>query len=244
MPDCAYRAAFGRDSGAAMDDALDPRALVAEAIGAFTLTFAGAGAIIVASGKTNIGLLEIALAHGLAIALMISALGVISGGHFNPAVTAAMWVTRRIGTISALGYVVAQLAGAVIAALALRGLFPEGLRVEANLGAAALGPGIDFARAVGIEAILTFFLVTVIFGTAVDSRGPKVVAGLAIGLTITMDILAAGPLTGAVMNPSRAFGPALVAGAWDDQVVWWIGPIIGAVAAGLLYPYVLIEEKA
>lgn len=226
-----------------MDDALDPRSLVVEAIGAFTLIFAGTGAVMVAAGKTNIGLLEIALAHGLAIALMVSALGAISGGHFNPAVTVAMWVTRRIGTVAAAGYVVAQLAGAVLASLALLALFPEGLRDEAKMGAAALGPGIDFARGVGLEAILTFFLVIVIFGTAVDSRAPKL-GGLAIGLTITMDILIAGPLTGAAMNPARAFGPALVAGAWDDHVVWWIGPIIGAVAAGLLYHYVLIEEKA
>ncbi len=226
-----------------MDDALDPRSLVVEAIGTFTLIFAGTGAVMVAAGKTDIGLLEIALAHGLAIALMVSALGAISGGHFNPAVTVAMWVTRRIGTVSAAGYVVAQLAGAVLASLALLALFPEGLRDEAKMGAAALGPSIDFARGVGLEAILTFFLVIVIFGTAVDSRAPKL-GGLAIGLTITMDILIAGPLTGAAMNPARAFGPALVAGAWDDHVVWWIGPIIGAVAAGLLYHYVLIEEKA
>lgn len=226
-----------------MDDSLDPRALIAEAIGTFTLIFAGTGAVMVAAGKTNIGLLEIAFAHGLAIALMASALGAISGGHFNPAVTLAMWVTRRIGTISAGGYVVAQLAGAVLASLTLLMLFPQGLRDEANMGAAALGPGIDFARGVGIEAILTFFLVIVIFGTAVDSRAPKL-GGIAIGLTITMDILIAGPLTGAAMNPARAFGPALVAGEWTDHVVWWIGPIIGAVAAGLLYHYVLNEEKA
>ena len=225
-----------------MDDALDPRALVAEAIGAFTLIFAGTGAVMVAAGKTNIGLVEIAFAHGLAIALMVSALGAISGGHFNPAVTVAMWVTRRIGTIAAAGYVAAQLAGAVLASLALRTLFPEGLREEAQMGAAMLGPGIDFAQGVGIEAILTFFLVIVIFGTAVDARAPKL-GGIAIGLTITMDILAGGPLTGAAMNPARAFGPALVAGAWDDHIVYWIGPIIGAVAAGLLYHYVLIEEK-
>ncbi len=225
-----------------MDDALDPRALVAEAIGAFTLIFAGTGAIMVAAGKTNIGLVEIALAHGLAIALMASALGAISGGHFNPAVTVAMWVTRRIPSLSAVGYIVAQLAGAVLASLALRALFPEGLRVEAQMGATTLGPGIDFARGVGIEAILTFFLVIVIFGTAIDSRAPKL-GGIAIGLTITMDILVGGPLTGAAMNPARAFGPAVVAGVWDDHVVYWVGPIIGAVAAGLLYHYVLIEEK-
>lgn len=226
-----------------MDDTLDPRALVVEAIGAFTLVFASTGAVMVAAGKTNIGLLEIGLAHGLAIALMVSALGAISGGHFNPAVTVAMWVTRRIGTVSAAGYAVAQLAGAALASLTLFALFPEGLRDEAKMGAVALGPGIDFAQGVGLEAILTFFLVIVIFGTAVDSRAPKL-GGLAIGLTVTMDILIAGPLTGAAMNPARAFGPALVAGAWDDHVVWWIGPIIGAVAAGLFYHYVLIEENA
>ncbi len=224
-----------------MDDTLDPRALVVEAIGAFTLIFAGTGAVMIAAGKTNIGLVEIAFAHGLAIALMVSALGAISGGHFNPAVTVAMWVTRRIGTIAGAGYVVAQLAGAVLASLALRALFPEGLREEAQMGAATLGPGIDFARGVGIEAILTFFLVIVIFGTAVDRRAPKL-GGIAIGLTITMDILVGGPLTGAAMNPARAFGPAVVAGVWDDHVVYWIGPIIGAVAAGLLYHHVLIEE--
>ncbi|TAK80862.1 MAG: aquaporin [Dehalococcoidia bacterium] len=225
-----------------MDDAIDPRALVVEAIGTFTLIFAGTGAVMIAAGKTNIGLLEIAFAHGLAIALMVSALGAISGGHFNPAVTVAMWVTRRIGTVGAAGYVVAQLAGAVLASLALRVLFPEGLREEAQMGATLLGPGIDFARGVGIEAILTFFLVVVIFGTAVDARAPKL-GGIAIGLTITMDILVGGPLTGAAMNPARAFGPAVVAGVWDDHVVYWIGPIIGAVAAGLLYHYVLIEEQ-
>ena len=226
-----------------MDDALDPRSLVVEAIGTFTLIFAGTGAVMIAAGKTNIGLIEIAFAHGLAIALMVSALGAISGGHFNPAVTVAMWVTRRIGTIAGAGYVVAQLAGAVLASLVLRALFPEGLREEAQMGAATLGPGIDFARGVGIEAILTFFLVIVIFGTAVDARAPKL-GGIAIGLTITMDILVGGPLTGAAMNPARAFGPAVVAGVWDDHVVYWIGPIIGAVAAGLLYHYVLIEEQA
>jgi MIP family channel proteins len=225
-----------------MDEALDPRTLVAEAIGAFTLIFAGTGAVMVAAGKTNIGLVEIALAHGIAIAVMVSALGAVSGGHFNPAVSVAMWVTRRIGTVSALGYIVAQLAGAVLASLALRALFPEGLRDEAQMGAAALGPGIDFAQGVGIEALLTFFLVIVIFGTAVDARAPKL-GGIAIGLTIAMDILAGGPLTGAAMNPARAFGPAVVAGAWEDHAVYWVGPIIGAVAAGLLYHYVLIEEK-
>lgn len=224
-----------------MDEMLDPRKLVAEAIGPFALVFAGAGSIVLAAGNANIGLIEIALAHGLAIALLISALGHISGGHFNPAVTAGFWVTRRISTPLAIGYVLAQLAGGILASVALVLLFPEGLREASNLGTPALGPGTDFGKAVGIEVILTFFLVMVIFGTAVDRRSANL-GGLAIGLTITMDILAAGPLTGAVMNPARALGPALLSGTWDDQLVWWIGPAIGGVVAAMLYHYLFSEE--
>ena len=224
-----------------MSDSLDPRKLVAEAIGPFALVLIGAGSIVLAAGNANIGLVEIALAHGLAIAIMISAMGHISGGHFNPAVTAGFWVTRRISTPLAIGYVLAQLLGGVLGAIALVVLFPEGLREAANLGVPALGPGIDFGKGVGIEVILTFFLVLVIFGTAVDRRGTNL-GGLAIGLSITMDILAAGPLTGAAMNPARSFGPALLTGTWDDQLVWWIGPIIGGVIAAMVYHYVFSEE--
>ena len=224
-----------------MGEALDPRKLVAEAIGPFALVFAGAGAVVLAAGNVNIGLIEIALAHGLAIALLISALGHISGGHFNPAVTAGFWVTRRISTSLAIGYVLAQLTGGILGAVALTLLFPEGLREAANLGTPALGPGIEFGKAVGIEIILTFFLVMVIFGTAVDRRSANL-GGLAIGLTITMDILAAGPLTGAVMNPARALGPALLTGTWDDHLVWWIGPVIGGVIAAMVYHYLFSEE--
>jgi MIP family channel proteins len=224
-----------------MSESVDPRKLVAEAIGPFALVFIGAGSIVLAAGNANIGLVEIALAHGLAIAIMISAVGHISGGHFNPAVTAGFWVTRRISTPLAIGYVLAQLLGGILGAIALVVLFPEGLREAANLGVPALGPGIDFGKGVGIEVILTFFLVLVIFGTAVDRRGTNL-GGLAIGLSITMDVLAAGPLTGAAMNPARALGPALMTGTWDDQLVWWIGPIIGGVIAGMVYHYVFSEE--
>ncbi|MEX2372170.1 MAG: MIP/aquaporin family protein [Dehalococcoidia bacterium] len=223
-----------------MGATIDPRKLIAEAIGAFTLVFAGAGSVILAAGNANIGLIEIAFAHGLAIALMVSALGHISGGHFNPAVTAGFWVTRRLDTPQAIGYVLSQLAGGVVGALLLVLLFPEGLREAANLGAPALGPGIGFVKGVGIEIILTFFLMLVIFGTAVDHRGPRI-GGLAIGLTITMDILAGGQLTGAVMNPARALGPALLSGEWSNHLVWWIGPVIGGVLAALLYHYVFDE---
>lgn len=224
-----------------MSDALDPRKLIAESVGTFTLTFAGVGAIVLAAGNANIGLVEIALAQGLAVAVMFSALAAVSGGHFNPAVTAAMWVTRRMDSLGALGYVVAQLVGAVAAALALTLLYPEGLREAANLGTPSLGPTVDLLPGIGIEAVLTFFLVIVFFGTVIDRRAPRI-GGLAIGLTITVDILAGGPLTGAAMNPARAFGPALLSGSWDDHLTWWIGPIIGGVVAGLLYHYVFSEE--
>lgn len=210
------------------------RRLTAEFIGTFALIFIGAGAII-----SGAGLIGVALAHGLAIAIMITAFGRVSGGHFNPAVTIGVWATRRIASLDAAAYIVVQLLAGIAGALALL-MFPETLRDVAN-GVPALS-GVDFMQGVAIEVVLTFFLVTVIFGTAVDRRAPQV-GGFAIGLTITMDIFAGGRLTGAAMNPARAFGPALVNGAWDDHLVWWIGPIIGAVLAALLYHYVFFDDE-
>ncbi len=231
----------GERWGKAVADSVDPRKLIAEAIGPFALVFTGAGTVVLASGNANIGLIEVALAHGLAIAVLTSALGHISGGHFNPAVTAGYWVTRRISTPLAAGYVLAQVAGGILGAVALTLLFPEGLREAANLGTPVLGPGIDFGKAVGIEVVLTFFLATVFFGSADDRRSANV-GGLAIGLTYAMGILATGPLTGGVMNPARALGPALLAGEWGDQLVWWIGPVIGGVLASMAYHYLFSEE--
>jgi MIP family channel proteins len=217
----------------------DIRNLVAEAVGTFALIFAGCGAVIATQG-TN--LVAIALAHGLAIAVMVSALGHVSGGVFNPAVTIGLWVTRRLNALDASTYVIAQLIGAILAASALVVLFPETAREVTNLGTLGLADGVDFIQGVGIEIILTMFLVVVIFGTALDARGPSV-GGLFIGVTITMDIAAAGLLTGAGMNPARALAPALLSGTWDDQLVYWIGPVVGAVAGALLYHYVFFEEE-
>lgn len=216
------------------------RKLAAEFVGAFALIFVGAGAIIQTGGDN---LVAIAIAHGLAIALMVSALGHVSGGLFNPALTLGLWATRRLDSVTAALYIIAQLLGAVVAGLALLMFFPEALTeaAAANFGVPALGRGIDFLSAVGIEAIATFFLMLAVFGTALDRRGPKV-GGFAIGLILTMDILAFGTLTGAAMNPARAFGPALVDMNWDDHLVYWIGPIVGAVAAALLYHYLFAEE--
>jgi len=216
----------------------DYRKLVVEFIGTFTLIFIGAGSIVATQG-TN--LVAIALAHGIAIAVMVSAFGHVSGGLYNPALTVGLWVTRRMNTPDTVAFIVAQLAGATFAALCLLVLFPEQSRDVTDLGTPILG-GVTFVQGVGIELILTFFLMAVVFGTAVDKRGPKV-GGLFIGLVITMDIAAGGPLTGASMNPARTFGPALISGTWDDHLVYWIGPIIGAVLAALVYHYVVLDGR-
>ena len=186
------------------------------------------------------GLLGVALAHGLAIAIMASAVGHISGGHFNPAVTLGFLVTRRIAPGLAVGYWIAQLAGATVGALALRATFPS----EANLdsGVPVVNPAIGTGSAVVLEAIMTFLLVWVIFATAADPGGAfKSIAGLAIGLTITLAVLAIGPLTGAALNPARALGPELVFNVWDDWWVYLLGPGIGGVLAALAYDWLYLR---
>jgi aquaporin TIP len=201
---------------------------VAEFVGAFTLIFIGGGAGIVSGGD----IVAVALANGLAIAIMVSNLGHISGGHFNPAITLAFLLARRIAAPLAAVYWLAQLAGAVAAALLLRGIFPG----EAGLGSVPHAGGISDGRAFLIEVVLTFFLVWSVWATAVDPRGAfKSIAGLAIGLTITMDVFMGGPLTGAAMNPARAFGPELVQNFWGEAWIYYLGPALGAVLAAALY---------
>src|SRR5438067_12120654 len=211
---------------------------IAEFVGTFTLIFIGAGSILTlttlflpaingpqAQGVYGgLTLVAVAFAHGLAIAVMVSAVGHISGGHFNPAVTLGFLVTRRIAPALAIVYWSMQFAGATAAAALLRWFFDARTRQLTNLGAPGLGGGIDHWQGLVIELILTFFLVWVIFATAVDPGGTfKSIAGLGIGLTITLDILMRGPLTGAAMNPARALCPELIGrnlhGAWGWSVV-------------------------
>jgi MIP family channel proteins len=217
------------------------KALVAEAIGTFTLCFAGVLAITAAdivNKPTIANLASIGLAHGLAIGVMIAALGAISGGHFNPAVTFGFVVTGRLPIVSGLLYWAAQLIGALIAGLILVAVV-GGKAVAA--GTPNLADNVPVVNGIIIEAVLTFFLVLVIFGTAVDERAPKSIFPLAIGLTIALDIMAGGPLTGAAMNPARTFGPALASGMWTNHLVYWVGPLIGGAAAALLEHHFLIE---
>ena len=180
--------------------------LVAEFIGTFALIFFGAGSICTdqylhATG--GIGLLAIALAHGLAIGLMVSAFGHISGGHFNPAVTVGIWVTKRIGTMEAFAYWVAQLAGATVAAFVLKAAIPEETWRAVALGTPQLARDFPVWASMALEGVTTFFLVLTVFATAVDEKGAfKAISGFGIGISITLGILVAGPLTGAALNPS------------------------------------------
>jgi MIP family channel proteins len=221
------------------------RRLVAEALGTFGLVFVGAAVVVVNGGFPNsgIGLIGIALAHALVLSVMITATMTISGGHLNPAVTIGLLVARRIAPGAALAYIVAQLAAACVAALLVKLLLPPEAVRNALLGVPVIANSISFNQAIGLEAILTFFLVSAVFGTAVSLDAPRV-GGFGIGLVLLFDILVGGPLTGAAMNPARAFGPALVAGEWVGHLVYWIGPILGGVLAALLWEYFLLPNRA
>ena len=206
-----------------------------EFVGVFALVFVGVGTIMAVGPQAEAGTLEVALAHGLVIAVMVSAVGHISGGHFNPAVTFGFLLTRRISLLLGLAYWVAQLTGGVLAALLLRWIFPAENRDATNLGAPARHT-IDLGPALVVEALLTFFLVWVVFSMTVDPRSTySAIAGLAIGLVIVFDNLIGYPLTGAGLNPARVFGPELIANAWSDAWIWYVGPMAGGAIAALLY---------
>jgi aquaporin TIP len=224
------------------------RAALAELIAVLLFVFVGAGsvvAIVNVMGRVPAedagALVGIALAHGLAIAVMVAATARISGGHINPAVTFSMVLTGRMKFGPGVVYVAAQLVGAVMGALLLKVVLVDS--VEGNLGAHGLSPALssDGAGAL-VEVVLTFVLVFVVFATAVDKRGLGNAAPIAIGLAILIDHFVGVPLTGASMNPARSFGPALVAGEWDDHWVFWVGPLAGGALAGLVYYFIYLNR--
>ena len=217
------------------------RHFAAEFIGIFALVFVGGASIISAQmAHSNYVLLAAAMAHGLILAIMVTATMRISG-HLNPAVTLGFLATRRIEPMMAALYIVAQILGAIVAAYALKAVFPPAIAIETRYGGQAIALDLTFGKAVLCEAIATFFLVFAVFGTAVDPAAPKV-GGFAIGLTVAADILAIGPLTGASMNPARSLGPAVVSGIFEAQAVYWIGPILGGVAAAVLYDQLFLRR--
>ncbi len=219
------------------------RPLTAEFIGTFGLVFIGGGAVVVNEARSGaLGLTGIALAHAIVLAVMVTALMRISGAHFNPAVTLGLWLTNKIEAKDAGLYVVTQLIAAVVAALLIKALLPALAGEITGYGTPRIAGDVEFMKAVVIEAILTFFLVSAVFGTAVSSQAPKV-GGFGIGLVLLFDILVGGPLTGAAMNPARAFGPALVAGEWVGQAAFWVGPLLGGAVAALVWGKVLLPKE-
>ena len=204
--------------------------LYAEGIATFALTFIGAGSIWVVGGD----LLAVAAAHGIILAVMVTATMNISGGHVNPAITVGMMASNRITPKLGMQYIAAQLTGALIAGGILYSIGAGGVGIPA--------PGdsiieVSTQQAILIEAVLTFLLMSAIMGTAVDDRAPAGIAGFAIGLTVMADILMGGPLTGAAMNPARWAG-VWVFGDMEnniDLIIYTVGPIAGALLGVLLW---------
>ena len=216
------------------------RTFVAEFIGTFALTFVGGAAIMNVRGADGAsGLTAVALANGLILALMVSAFMRVSAS-FNPAVSVALVATRKISPITFLVHLVAQLVGAMIAAMVLQASFPADIVLATRVGGQWVSSAVTTWQAFSLEAIETAFLVFVVFGTAVDPKGPKI-GGLAIGLTIAADILAIGPLTGGSMNPARSFGPAVVSGIFEGHLLYWAAPILGALVAGFTYDVLFLR---
>ncbi len=215
-----------------------PKSYWAEFLGTFALCFIGQGSIIMQQATGANSLLVIAVAHGLALGTMISALGVWSGGHFNPAVTMGFVVARRMSLTSAITYWVSQVLGAVAASFLLRSVMPGEAGELVHFGVPMLASGVTVTQGLLIEFVLTFFLITSVWGTAVDERGPKI-GGFGIGLTVCMGILLGGPLTGGAMNPARAFGAACASGVWTNHWIYWVAPMLGGAAAARIYKSML-----
>src|SRR5690348_10461053 len=220
--------------------------LIAEFLGTFALIFFGAGSICTDQylhGAGGLGLLGIAVAHGLAIAIMVCALGHISGGHFNPAVTIGFWVTKRLNTVDTIAYWIAQLLGATAAAFLLKAIVPDDTWRAVALGTPMIAHDFTRLSAMILEGVTTFFLVFTVFATAVDERSSfRPLAGFAIGLSIVLGIMVAGPFTGGALNPARAFGPALASSHWQNHGIYWVGPLAGGFLAGFLYDSLFLKK--
>src|SRR2546427_11634743 len=229
---------------------VNPRAWFTESVATYCLVFFGHLSIILAvvvfgTGLSIQAIVMISLAHGAAIGLMVYTFGHVSGAHINPAVTISMLVTRRIGIKDGIAYIVFQLIGEVAAAASFKAILPD-IGTKINFGTQG-GPSDllnhSISAAFAVEAILTFFLVTVIFMTAVHKKAPAGMYGLAIGGMIFLIHLIGVPLTGASVNPARTFGPAVISGCcWDINWLYWAAPITGAVIAGLIMNYIFAKK--
>jgi MIP family channel proteins len=216
------------------------RPLAAEFLGTFLFIFVGCGSVVLNAALNNaLGLGGIAFAHALTFAIVVTATMPISGGHINPAITFGSWLAGRIDARKAAMYVGAQLAAAVLAVLVVRWVYPSVAGTATSYGVPRLSGDVSLTHGIVIEAVLTLMLVSAVFGTGVSPHAPRV-GGFAIGLTLLPAMLVAGPLTGAALNPARAFGPALVSMDWHGHAVYWLGPLLGAAVAALVWGKVLL----
>lgn len=227
----------------------NPRAWLAESLATFGLVFFGPLSVILAAAHFGEGLsteavIFISLGHGSIIAFMIYAFGHISGAHINPAVTIPMMITRKIGFVDGIAYIVFQLIGAVAAAATLKAILPE-LGAKVNFATQG-GPSNLLNNSVtsgfAVEAIMTFFLVLVIFMSAVHKKASPGWHGFTIGGMVFLIHLVGVPLTGASVNPARTFGPALISGFWEFHWLYWAAPIVGGIIAGLIMNYVYVNK--
>ena len=232
-----------------MTSLVNPRNWFAEAIGTYALVFFGPLAIILSvvafgDGLSIESIIMIALAHGAAVGLMVYAFGHISGAHINPAVTIPMMITKKISVGDGIGYIIFQLIGAVVAAFSLKAILPE-IGAKVNFGTQG-GPSellnSSIMAGITVEIILTFFLVTVIFLTAVHKKAPAGIHGISIGGIVFLLHIVGVPLTGASMNPARTFGPAVVSGFWELHWLYWLAPIVGGIIAGVIMNYVFVNK--
>jgi len=232
--------------------------LAAEFVGTFVFVLVGAGSslvvptltggqspslLIITLANESSSLLIAALANGLGLAMAVSATMGVSGGVLNPAVAVGLLIGRKLSKAEIIPYIVAELAGAIIAGSALVAAFPSTLGEPRHWGAPTLSALLTVWQGIAVEALLTFVLVIAVYGTAVDARAPRI-GGLGIGLALMADVLVGGPFTGAAVNPARAMGP-MVAGLFFPGYwyIYWVGPVIGAAAAGLVYRYALESDS-
>ncbi|MDE1889890.1 MAG: aquaporin [Planctomycetota bacterium] len=220
---------------------------IAELVGTFALVFIAAGSVCAdfylrRSGGQGLGLLGISIAFGVVVIAIIYVTSYISGSHVNPAVTVSFWITKRMDPNTAIMYIISQIAGAALAGLALRTLFPDALKTV-YLGTCILSSGVSVTRGILMEFIITFLLVFTIYGTLVDKRASAGFAGIAIGLVVLFGSMIGGTISGGAMNPVRAFGPAIASGQFTHHYVWWIGPILGGIAAAVVYDKIFAEKR-
>jgi len=220
---------------------------MAEFVGTFALVFIAAGSVCAdfylrQAGGQGLGLLGISIAFGIVVIAVIYATSYVSGSHVNPAVTVSFWITKRMEPNTAIMYILSQIAGASLAGLALKTLFPDAAKTV-YLGTCVLAPGVSMARGVLMEFIISFLLIFTIYGTLVDKRASAGFAGVAVGLVVLFGAMIGGTISGGAMNPARVFGPALASGQFTHHYVWWLGPILGGIAAGFVYDKLFAEKR-